>query len=220
MKRVLILCGILLLIIGTQAKAQRDKEFQIRGGIGFSIYYAESMVNYGIEKMEDNNGALSLQFPLEFRYELTERWNVGLDTEFGTYLYENDVTEGNSNRFFVFGIAGEYNILNDDYFRWYAGLGLHTASLVLEETNEYASIEKEEWTYRGGGMRINTGVLLYIGEVGGFNFNLGYDTHNLTLDEYVQNGTKQDMSKIDGKLKISGLDGTIGLVLRIPRKRK
>ncbi len=221
MKRILVLSGILLLIMGTQVKAQRDKEIQIRGGFGFSIYKTEFTLDNGITKSENEDGALSVQLPLELRYELTERWNLGLDMKFGSYVYEPDSAEGKSNRFFVFGIAGEYTIVNKENFRWYTGFGIHTASLVLEETSDDAIIKRtEEWTYRGGGIRLNTGVLIYLGEVGGLNFNLGLDTHNFTLEEYEQNGAKQDLSKIDAKLKLSGLDGTIGLVLRIPRKGK
>ena len=92
---------------------------------------------------------------------------------------------------------------------------------MLQQTSEDAVVEKkEEWTYNGGGIRLNSGVLIYLGDVVGLNFNLGFDTHNFTLEEYEQNGAKQDLSKIDAKLKLSGLDGTIGLVLRIPRKSK
>ena len=221
MKRILVLSGILLLIMVTQVKAQRDKEIQIRGGFGWSIYKTDFQWKSGGTEYEDEDGALSIQLPLEFRYELTERWNLGLDMKFGSYVYEPDSAEGKSNRFFVFGIAGEYTIVNKDNFRWYTGFGIHTASLVLEETSEDAVIEKkEEWTYRGGGIRLNTGVLIYLGDVVGLNFNLGLDTHNFTLEEYEKDGAKQDLSKIDAKLKLSGLDGTIGLVLRIPRKSK
>ena len=220
MRRNSILWIICILFVGS-AEAQRDKEFQIRGGFGWSIYKTESTLDTGFTKTENEDGALSVQLPLEFRYELSERWNLGLDMKFGSYVYEPDSAEGKSNRFFVFGIAGEYTIVNKDNFRWYTGFGIHTASLVLEETSEDAIIEsKKEWTYRGGGIRLNTGVLIYLGDVVGLNFNLGLDTHNFTLEEYERDGTKQDLSNVDAKLKLSGLDGTIGLVLRIPRKSK
>lgn len=219
MRRNSILWIICILFVGS-AEAQRDKEFQIRGGFGWSIYKTDFQWKSGSSEYEDEDGALSIQFPLELRYEVSERWNLGLDMKFGSYVYEPDSAEGKSNRFFVFGIAGEYTIVNKEDFRWYTGFGIHTASLVLEETSEDAIIERKEWTYRGGGIRLNTGVLIYLGEVGGLNFNLGFDTHNFTLEEYEQNGAKQDLSKIDANLKLSGLDGTIGLVLRIPRKSK
>ncbi|MBK9639195.1 MAG: outer membrane beta-barrel protein [Bacteroidetes bacterium] len=201
--------------------AQRDKEFQIRGGFGFSIYDADFKLDNNGTTTENDDGALSIQFPLELRYELSERWNLGLDMKFGSYVYERDSAEGKSNRFFVFGIAGEYTIVNKDNFRWYTGFGIHTASLVLEEKSDDAiEYKEEEWTYSGGGIRLNTGVLIYLGDVVGLNFNLGLDTHNFKLKEYIKNSNKEDLSKIDAKLKLSGLDGTIGLVLRIPRKSK
>ncbi|MFN0188135.1 MAG: hypothetical protein ACKVQV_05485 [Bacteroidia bacterium] len=220
MKLSIILWMFCMLFVGA-VEAQRDKEFQIRGGFGWSIYKTDFQIKSGAYESEDEDGALSIQLPLEFRYELSEKWNLGLDMKFGSYVYEPDSAEGRSNRFFVFGIAGEYTIVNKENFRWYTGFGIHTASLVLEETSDDAIIDrKEEWTYRGGGIRLNTGVLIYLGDVVGLNFNLGLDTHNFTLEEYELNGEKQDLSKIDATLKLAGLDGTIGLVLRIPRKSK
>ena len=220
MKRSIILWLFCTLFVGA-VQAQRDKEFQIRGGFGWSIYKTDFRLKSGAYESSDEDGALSIQFPLELRYELSERFNLGLDMKFGSYLYEPDSAEGKSNRFFVFGIAGEYTIVNKENFRWYAGFGINTASLVLQQTSEDAVVEKkEEWTYNGGGIRLNSGVLIYLGDVVGLNFNLGFDTHNFTLEEYEQIGAKQDLSKIDAKLKLSGLDGTIGLVLRIPRKSK
>ena len=218
-----LLVVLLSTIFLMKAEAQRDKEFQIRAGFGWSVYDADFELkdksNNTVFKNED--GALSIQLPLEFRYEITERFNLGLDMKFGSYVYEPDSAEGKSNRFFVFGIAGEYTIVNKEDFRWYVGLGFHTASLILEEQSEDVILQKEEeWSYSGGGIRLNTGVLIYLGKSIGLNFNLGLDTHNFNLDKYVLNDKKQDLSNIEATLKLSGLDGTIGLVYRIPRKSK
>jgi hypothetical protein len=215
------LCIVLFCLLFTgAAEAQRDQEFQIRGGLGFSIYKADFKLESNTEKYENEDGAVSVQFPLELRYELSEKWNVGLDMKFGSYLYEPDSSEGKSNRFFVFGIAGEYTLVNEEDFRWYAGFGIHAASLVLEEKSDDAVEYKEEvWSYSGGGIRLNTGVIIYLGDVVGLNFNLGLDTHNLNLKEYSKNSNKEDLSNVDATLKLAGLDGTIGVVFRIPVKK-
>jgi hypothetical protein len=220
MKQNLYILLFCLLFTGV-AEAQRDREFQIRGGFGFSVYKTDFELRSGNEKYEDEDGAVSIQFPLEFRYELSEKWNVGLDMKFGSYLYDPDSSEGRSNRFFVFGIAGEYTLVNKDNFRWYTGFGIHGASLVLEEKrDDGVEYKEEEWTYGGGGIRLNTGVLIYLGDVIGLNFNLGLDTHNFELKEYSKNSNKEDLSNFDANLKLAGLDGTIGLVFRIPVEKK
>lgn len=219
MKKHLSIILFCLLFAG-ETEAQRDQEFQIRSGLGFSIYKTDFELKSGNDKFENEDGAVSIQLPLELRYVLSEKWNVGLDMKFGSYLYEPDSAEGKSNRFFVFGIAGEYTLVNEEDFRWYAGFGIHTASLVLEEKSDDAiEYKEEEWSYSGGGIRLNTGVIIYLGDVVGLNFNLGLDTHNLNLKEYSKNSNKEDLSNIDATLKLAGLDGTIGVVFRIPMKK-
>ncbi|MBK7964969.1 MAG: outer membrane beta-barrel protein [Bacteroidetes bacterium] len=221
MNKALLLVGFFVMGLMYPVMAQRDKEFQIRAGFGWSIYDADFKLKNGNSIQENDDGALSIQLPLEFRYELTERWNIGLDMKFGSYVYERDSAEGKSNSFFVFGIAGEYTIVNKDNFRWYSSFGIHAASLVIEEKSDDAiEYKEEEWTYSGGGIRLNTGVIIYLGDVVGLNFNLGLDTHNFKLKEYIKNSKKEDLSNLDATLKLAGLDGTIGLVFRIPRKNQ
>ncbi len=135
--------------------------------------------------------------------------------KFGSYLYDPDSSEGKSNGFVVIGIAAEYSIVSYENFKWYAGAGFNGASLQLEERYEIFGIPFEDiYNYTGGGFRMNTGVLWFFTGTTGLNFNLGFDSHNFTLQSVDRNGQKQDLSNIEGKLTVTGMDGTIGLVFR------
>lgn len=59
-----------------------------------------------------------------------------------------------------------------------------------------------------------------LGRFASINFNPGLDTYNLNLKEYSNNSNKKDLSDIEVTLKLTGLDGTIGLVFRIQVKKK
>jgi hypothetical protein len=215
MKKTFLLS--LLTALSLSMTARSGSEFQIRAGLGWAVYGTKSTytLHTGIGDFEsgDEGGAVTVHLPLELRYAFNKRINAGLDFKFGSYLYDPDSASGKSNRFVVAGIAGEFSFIARERFRWYGGLGFNSCGLVLEETDEATAI-KTEWTYSGGGFKVNTGVLVFL--VGGFglNLNVGLDNHNLQLREYKVNGNSQSLDYIDADLKIAGVDGTIGLFMR------
>ncbi|MBL7923772.1 MAG: porin family protein [Bacteroidia bacterium] len=216
MKRLVVI--LLFLTAFHFAQAQRDKEFQIRAGFGFALYSTRSEWGSGNLTQKDNGGAVTLHLPVDLRYELTRRLNMGLDLKIGSYLYDPDGADGKSNQYVVIGLAAEYNFINRDDFRWYGGAGYNFSNLELEESSELPGDDSnEEWTYRGGGFRFNTGVLLYIISDFGLNFNLGLDTHQYKLKKYKQDGNSIDLNSFEATLNTIGMDGTIGLVYRFGR---
>lgn len=217
MKKIILL--LLPFFILTTAQAQRKKEFQIRGGLGWSIYSTEvEFTTYyaGLTfKNKSSDNAATVHLPLEFRYEISQRFNLGLDLKIGSYIYDPDSADGKSNHFVVIGIGAEYNFINKDNFRWYGGVGFNTCLLELENDYEVLGVPVAQVDdYKGGGAKINTGILWFFASHIGLNFNLGFDSHNFTLDTHKINGQEQDLSNIDGKLTVKGVDGTLGLVLR------
>jgi hypothetical protein len=216
MKKTLL---FLLLLIAISAQAQRKKEFQIRGGFGFAAYATTTEFTYSAFGLtfttKNDDGAATVHMPLELRYEISQRFNLGLDMKWGSYLYEPDSGDGKSNKFFVIGVGLEYNFINADNFRWYGGLGFNSASLELEENSTFGSTPVKQITrWSGGGFRLNSGVLYFFAGALGLNFNLGYDSHNFSLDEFEVNGQSQNLSGIDGSLDVGGMDLTLGLAVR------
>ncbi|MFI5220218.1 MAG: outer membrane beta-barrel protein [Bacteroidia bacterium] len=218
MKKI-FLCFISTLIVAA-AYAQRKKEFQIRGGFGFAVYGTTTEFAYTPSDpdlvLKDEDGAATVHLPLELRYEISQRFNLGLDLKWGSYLYDPDSSEGKANRFYVIGFGAEYTLVNNDNFRWYLGAGFNAAGLELEEDYTFLGLPVHQVaTYSGGGFRLNSGVLWFFAGPFGLNFNMGFDSHNFKLKDLEQNGQASDLSDIEGSLTVKGADFTLGLVVRL-----
>lgn len=211
---------LLFIVLAHFCNAQRKKEFQVRAGLGLGIYGSKTEFTYELPGNnltdKDEGGAVTFHFPIELRYEITKRFNLGLDTKFGSYLYDPDSAEGKSNNFFAIGAGAEYSIVNKENFRWYGGIGFNYSSLTLVETSDNFSgtSEKNESKYSGSGFKLNTGVLVFLSKHFGLNFNFGYDSHNFTLQELKKNGQTQDLSNFKGKLWVKGGELNAGLCVR------
>lgn len=213
----LIFCSIFV-ILSSYSLAQRTNEFQIRAGLGLAIYEANSMLQYVYSsnqyEFKDKDGAATFHFPVELRYEVSDRFNAGIDMKFGSYLY-SDTTDnsGKSNRFSIIGIGAEVNLITAEKGRVYIGAGFNSGTLAIRE---FAGGLGEETKWRGPGYRFNIGgiAFIYNGPIG-VNFNIGYDKHTFDLKEYQLNGGLQDISSLIGTLAVSGVDINLGLVWRI-----
>ena len=215
MKNHLLLI-IALLFSFMNAEAQKEHELQIRGGFGFAVYGTETestiRTPIGNFTTKQTDRAATLHLPLELRYAFNTHVNAGLDFKFVSYLYEPDSSEGKSNRFAIFGLAGEYSFISREKLRWYGGIGINFGSLVLNQTDDAGNTSR--LTYGGGGFRLNTGLLVFLIRGFGLNFNLGYDAHNFNLNEYEVNGKGVSLDNYEATLRVAGLDGTIGAFVR------
>lgn len=220
MKSYLLLC--LLAVVGVTANAQRAKEFQVRAGYGLGAYKTETKLSYtwGNFSVSDDttDGAATAHFPVELRYEVSERVNLGLDMKFGRYLYApEDRMSGRHNKFTIIGLGAEVNIFSDDDARVYIGGGFNTGTLEMYDVIGVGLINLSQKTvYKGNGVKFNLGTVFFIknGPIG-INLNLGYDRHNFILKSYEIEGTLQNITNFDGSLTASGMEINGGLVFRI-----
>ncbi len=222
MKYILALSSFMILTLA--GFSQRDREFQIRLGAGAAAYATETKITANVLTpfgnfpfmMTDTDGAATVHLPLELRYEIIERLNVGLDMKFGSYLYSDSTDNtGKSNVFRVIGIAGEFTVLNKPNTRLYVGLGLNTTVLEMEEkivVSNISTVHTMRW--RGPGAKLNLGFMQYFGSSPiGINFNIGWDSHNFDLKNW--NYPTGWNFTYDGSLRTSGIDLALGLVFRI-----
>ncbi|MCZ2277967.1 MAG: porin family protein [Bacteroidia bacterium] len=218
MRRLLL---TLFLIYSLPVLAQKG-EVQLRAGLGAAVYSTESEVSFSftlaglpfsiVQKEEDN--AVAVHIPLEFRYGLSNRWNLGLDFKFGSYLYDPDSAAGKSNAFMAIGPQLEYNLVNKESFRWYLGLGFNYAILKLEDNMDEVPPMRYNRNYSGSGVRINTGIIWFFTTPLGLHFNAAFDSHDFQLNEYRINDDKISLDNLKGSLYIIGADIFAGLVLR------
>jgi hypothetical protein len=227
------------------AQSDRPKEFQIRGGMGISGYEHTTSISGQLSiqlipgfpaipipvQVNETGGAMTVHIPLGMRYEITRRFNVGLDARLGSYLYDpaNGESDSNkSNQFWTVGPAVEYNIVGRDNFRWYAGFGIHAVRL---QTNEVinggtfpmvgALVVENEMKWKGLGTSLNSGLIWFVaGGPFGLHLNLGYDGANMELESFRSTLPflgSQDIGA-SGTLGVTGLKADAGVVLRIKMK--
>lgn len=216
---------ILSLLLLTQvffATAQRPLEIQARVGYGIAVYKSSSSFSYdfgGVKLQADTtDGAVTSHVPIELRYEITERFNVGLDMKFGKYLYApEDRISGRSNNFAIFGAGFEGVLFNASDTRLYMGFGINTGKLVTRETktNFINVAYTETITWQGPGFKLNFGVCHFIkdGPVA-INLGIGYDQHTFNLKSIDHDNSAQDLTNLSGELKVSGIELMGGLVFR------
>lgn len=220
MKKLFAFCISVSLLFNTLA--QRENEFQLRAGFGWGAFATTGEWSYtsgGITFTEnDTDGAVAIHLPIELRYELHPRFNAGIDLKFGNYLYDpNDSTvQDNSNHFESFGFGLEGTLVRHENFRLYLGLNVNTTSLTLtDHIDWFGDTVTETQLWRGGGFQANIGFLAFFSKPIGFNFNLGYDSHTFKLKTFTRDGQAQDLTGWSGELKVRGVNGTLGLVVRI-----
>lgn len=209
----------MLLLVVQPVTAQDEPRIQLRAGGGFAVYGTRSTLTYSFSNgvrftSTEEDAAATLHLPIEVRYAFNKRFNAGLDLKFGSYLYEPDSAEGKSNGFAVIGLTAEYSLIAREQFRWYVSIGLNTARLQLRETNTLTQVISEA-DYGGGGYRLATGTLVFFTSRLGLNVHLGLDSHNFKLDTFRIDGQAQNLNGFTGTLETGGLDGGIGLVVRL-----
>jgi len=219
MKQLLL---VFCLLIGLSAFAQRDKEIQIRAGVGAAGYLGDSQITIfdgnNTYVFPSDSGGVTTFFPVELRYELHPRFNFGLDMKFGKYLYDpDDDNSGKSNHYRTFGLSLEGVIVNRNNFRFHLGANAHTTRLVFNDvdndSNDHTAVQS---IWRGGGLKFYTGVLVYFGNSPlGFIYNMGYDSHNLKLKDVTINNSSNTPFSFSGSILFKGIDANIGLVFRI-----
>lgn len=208
----------------TLAPAQRNSEIQVRAGLGWGLYLVGNEWTYTLDNFSytetGSTGGVTLQLPIELRYEFHRLFNAGIDVKFGNFLYDPDdpETQGNSNDFTTVGIAAEFTPITTNNFRIYLGVNLNSSQLnMVEGADLTGDNEIQTLKWRGGGLQLNMGFMAFFSKPVGFNFNLGFDRHRFDLKEYVREGQVQDLTGFTGAFEASGVNGTIGLVIRFRR---
>lgn len=225
-----IVAMLVVLLSGFTASAQnkRPREVQLRTGFGFAAYrtLGETVYKYNnsTETDRDTSGAVCRYTPLDLRFELNHRWSIGPEFKFGRYLYGTLDSTSNityrANHFTIVGIGAEFAIVSRPGFRWYTGLGINTAGLFIEEEQQNGTRrDRFSLMMRGGGFRLNTGIIAFFGKLPlGFQYQMGYDSHNFNLKAFSINYTNGNLQNISSTLRTAGIDLHFGLVLRVGQK--
>lgn len=224
--RVLCTFGFFLFFSGLCAQS-RPLEVQLRSGWGWGIYQSRYRAEYRFSNStstdEDYGGAVCVNTPVVTRWEFSDRWSGGADLKFGRFLYGADSSNSTvrANNFTIFGAALEYAIVSRQRFRWFISGGPQFSSLYMkEEYAENTSFQRVSLFMRGGGFRLNSGIIAYFGDWPlGFLFQLGYDAHWFNLRSFSVNYSSVSLQNLTASLRTLGVDGTLGLVFRVGQKK-
>jgi hypothetical protein len=219
MKRIIPF--LLLLMAELSMCAQRSNEIQVRAGYGLGVYKTRTELSYTFGNItisdDTTDGAVTSHFPVELRYEVSDRVNLGIDLKFGKYLYApEDQKSGRFNKFSIIGIGAEVNLFSDADARVYLSGGFNTGTVEMNDVTDGLIAMSQKTVYKGNGFKFNLGTIYFIknGPVG-INLNIGYDKHNFELKSYELEGTLQDITNFSGSLEVGGIELNGGLVLRI-----
>jgi hypothetical protein len=216
--------GLCALGLASLASAQRNNEIQLRAGLGWGLYVVNNEWTYTLDNFSytetGSDAGVTIQLPIELRYEFHRLFNAGIDLKFGSYLYDPDdpETQDDSNDFTTVGISAEFTPLSTNTFRLYLGVNLNATQLnMIDGADLSGDNETQTLKWRGGGMQLNLGFMAFFSKPVGFNFNLGFDRHRFDLKDYLREGEVQDLTGFTGAFETGGLNGTIGLVIRFRR---
>lgn len=156
----------------------------------------------------DDDGAVTVSFPLDVRYGLSKRFAIGIYLEPGTYLDSNATR---SNGYFVGGISGRFYLIDKEHFAWDAGLDLGLGALKIKEDTGGRSITD---TYAGGHARLCSTVYFYFGNTFGLNAGLKLAAYNLTWKDRDPDDPVLDAFDYEAKLRTVGVQFQFGAQVR------
>jgi len=151
----------------------------------------------GLVQTEDD-GAVTVTYPIELGYGLGKRFSLGLYIEPGVYL---DSSASESNGLVLLGIQPRFYLVNSNRFAWMASLQLGTSALRYD-VDEPGNSTKAK--YSGTNVGLSTGVGFYFTDHIGLNLHLRYVGTVMPLRSWSLNGVALDPDLIDAKLTTRG----------------
>jgi hypothetical protein len=175
---------------------------------GVHATHFENSFKIGSYRLEDSDddGAVTLSFPLEARYGISQAIALGIYLEPGIYL-DSNATQ--SNGYFLAGVSGRYYLVNKDHFAWDAGLDLGMSVLRIKEDNANFTD-----TYSGGSFRLCSNVYFYFGRTFGVSLGLKYAAHNMKWRDRDPKDNVLDAVDYEATLRTSGVHLQISTQVR------
>jgi len=205
----------LLFLLPFIVKAQHETEnFQLKLGVGITSFKTitnSKITILGIPvELTDTTSESSKIIPISMLVGVRDWWSLGLYGRIGNFYPDSGGTASRKNPMYSFGFGTELYVINTDIFNLYLGGGAHFTILTVYQTTPLIS---NEFKYVGWGPTGNFGFNFFPLPVLGLNFNIGYEAHNLKLNEWFINDNPQNMSNIDVMSRAKGLHIGAGLNL-------
>lgn len=208
-----LLIGLLLFTcFATHAQYNRKGSFHVALGVavgGHRTEYVQTSTILGVPiRVEDNDGAATVLFPIDVQYGVAKPVSLGLFLEPGSYLDSNATR---SNSLVLFGFQPRGYIINNDRFTWFGSLQIGSGTLRINDTEAGVA---EESRYAGPFFGLGSGVGFLFGEHLGLQAHLRYMGSTLELTEYSKGGSSVDLSAVEAELSTTGFSLQASLTFR------
>lgn len=214
MNRTLLLAAaVFALVAPMDAQVVSKGTVQIGLGLnagGFATQYDSEISILGFTKKDSHrDGALSMTFPLEVQYNITDRFGLGLYLEPGSYI---DSAGTHPNKLFLLGLSPRFYVVNGDHFTLdlHADLGL--ANLQIRDVQN----GKERFTDHFDGRHFRAGVRgqYYFGQAFGLHADLRLAGANFNWSKREPRDPLIDAVNYKATLKVTGVQFELGAQVR------
>lgn len=203
MKKLLgtaVLAG-LLMPASAQVNAKGTVQVGLGAGFGAHATHFSSEVRFGslAVKHADDDGAVTVTFPIEVQYGLADRFSLGVCAEPGRYL---DSAGTHPNSLFLLALSPRYYAVNKDHFALLFDLDLGLNYLQIEGKDLAVKVKDR---YQGSYFRPGCALQWYFGETVGLNVGLYYTAHTFKWKDRDPDNPLLDAANYSATLKTSGV---------------
>lgn len=206
-----LFCATLLSALFVPASAQVNAKGVVQVGLGVGLgahaTHFNSEVRFGnlAMKHSDDDGAVTVTFPIEVQYGMADRFSLGICLEPGRYL---DSAGTHPNALFLLALSPRFYAVNKDHFAVLFDLDLGLNYLQIESTSLVAKVKDR---YQGGFFRPGCALQWYFGETVGLNVGLYYTAHTFKWKDRDPDDPILDAANYSATLKTSGVLFQAGL---------
>ncbi len=213
MKKILSIAFGLLATLGLNAQSFQGGSLVIQAGAGIGGYGVTERFGLNNNVETDTDGTASTFFPIKVEYGLSELIGIGVFIKPGSFINDNDSTSDyETNSTMAIGADIGIHLINGDRFDLYVapGIGTSTFKYGVNYTGYDADAK-----YAGLHYKVNVGMRKYFGEALGIFVDVGYNAYNYDVKSFSENGTNADLNGVTWEYDVSGVEASVGLVLKL-----
>jgi hypothetical protein len=221
MKKLLQSLFALFITINLAAQSHESGTLSFQLGYDVGVHRTDytSKLN-GVQISQNKSTAATTIVMFGAQYNLVKFLSFGLNFGAGGYLENPENAEADGNSYRALSIDLRLYPVNKDKFNWFLGPRLGTSGLKIRRKvsqlgGQPIPTVSQESRYNSPHFGVYTGFNWYLLSFLGLNGQIGYTSHNFLMKSYSVNGTSQNLSNFDNRLKVSGVHIQFGLSVKI-----
>ncbi len=208
---------LVIVLIGTlvPATAQVNAPGAVQLGVGISPslhathFSNELQVGNASYVHSDNDAAVTVTFPIDVHYGLSERFSLGLCVEPGRYL---DSAGTHPNSLFLVSVSPRFYALNNERSALLLHMDVGLNFLKIGEVPSGTKLYSDR--YSGGFFRPGVAFQWYVSDRVGLGAGLQYGAHAFNWNSRDPNDSALELAKYSATLRTSGVVLQAGLKVK------